>query len=125
VIITGSGFITGGTTVRFGSHAATDVVVLSDDRLSAVTPPGSGSVRVTVTDADGTGTSRGFYTYVLGETVTAPPGTTGTTGTSGTSGGGNLPFTGFDALELLAVGACLVGVGAWTSRMAGRGRRRR
>ena len=112
VIITGSGFDHGGTTVRFGSHVATDVVVLSDDELSVRTPPGTGSVHVVVTDADGSATSPGDYTYELGDTSSA-------------AGGGALPFTGMNALETIGVGCWLLAAGACASLFAGGVRRRR
>lgn len=47
VTITGAHFLPG-TTVRFGAHAAANVSVLSHTQIVATTPPGSGTVDVTV-----------------------------------------------------------------------------
>ncbi len=53
VTITGSGFAAGAT-VDFGTAAATGVTVQSPTSITAVSPPGSGTVDVTVTTAKGT-----------------------------------------------------------------------
>jgi len=53
VIITGSG-LTGTTAVKFGSTAATNVVVVSDSSITATSPAGTGTVHVTVTTPGGT-----------------------------------------------------------------------
>lgn len=53
VTVTGTNF-TGATAVSFGSAAATGVHVLSSTQLSAVAPPGSGTVDVRVTGPGGT-----------------------------------------------------------------------
>ena len=58
VVITGIGF-TGATAVAFGATPATSYTVVNDTTISAVVPTlGSGSVNVTVTNAEGT--SAGF-----------------------------------------------------------------
>jgi alpha-tubulin suppressor-like RCC1 family protein len=53
VTITGSN-LAGATSVSFGTNAATDVSVESASSISAVSPPGSGTVNVTVTTPGGT-----------------------------------------------------------------------
>ena len=53
VTITGTGFITG-SSVSFGANAATDLDVLSSTSITATSPAGSGTVDVTVSNANGT-----------------------------------------------------------------------
>lgn len=53
VTITGSGFARA-TLVRFGSVPAASFTVVSDEKITAVSPPGAGTVDVTVTAARGT-----------------------------------------------------------------------
>lgn len=53
VTINGAGF-TFATAVKFGSTPATSFVVNSDTKITAVAPAGSGTVDITVTNADGT-----------------------------------------------------------------------
>ncbi|MFS7873609.1 IPT/TIG domain-containing protein, partial [Streptomyces asiaticus] len=84
VTINGSGFI-GATVVRFGPNLATNVVVVSDTQITARTPPGSGTVKVTVTGPTGTSTQNVFFTY----TTVAAPVLTALSPTSGPTGGGN------------------------------------
>jgi hypothetical protein len=48
VIITGTGFIPGYTRVYFGSSAAAVATVDSGTQLTATSPPGSGTVDITV-----------------------------------------------------------------------------
>lgn len=64
VTITGADFAPGAT-VSFGSVAATDVVVVSDSKITAVAPPhAAGAVDVTVTNPDGgSGTLVNGFTY--------------------------------------------------------------
>ncbi|GHJ39550.1 S-layer family protein [Streptomyces sp. TS71-3] len=83
VTITGSGF-TGATAVRFGLSPATQVVVLSDTQITARTPAGGGSVKVTVTGPTGTSTQNVFYTYVA-----IAPILTSLSPASGPAAGGN------------------------------------
>lgn len=55
VTVTGSNFVTGNTTVKFGSVAATNVTVNTASSLTATTPAeGPGAVDVTVTTPNGT-----------------------------------------------------------------------
>ncbi|MEU8826471.1 IPT/TIG domain-containing protein, partial [Streptomyces sp. NPDC048636] len=84
VTITGTGF-PGATVVRFGSQLATNVVVVSNTQITAKTPPGTGSVKVTVTGPSGTSTQNVFYTY----TTVAAPVLTSLSPTSGPTAGGN------------------------------------
>jgi IPT/TIG domain len=58
----GTGF-TGATVVNFGSAPATNLQVISDTQLTAVSPAGTGRVNVTVTTPGGTSatsTTTGF-----------------------------------------------------------------
>lgn len=84
VTLTGSGF-TGATAVRFGPNLATDVVVVSAAQITARTPAGSGTVKVTVTGPTGTSTQNVFFTY----TTVAAPALTSLSPTSGPTTGGN------------------------------------
>jgi hypothetical protein len=62
VLIAGN-HLTGTTAVSFGTTAATNFTVLGDGAILAVSPPGAGTVQVTVTT--GAGTSNGAsYTYL-------------------------------------------------------------
>ena len=49
--------------VHFGDQDATDVQVLDDEHVQATTPPGTGTVDVTVTTAGGSSTLTAAYTY--------------------------------------------------------------
>ncbi len=85
VAITGSGFATGAT-VNFGAVAATDVTVLSGNRLTAVAPAGSaGSLDVTVTTAAGTSSATTTDLFAYGV-----PTVTGLTPSAGPSAGGTV-----------------------------------
>ena len=73
VTITGGGFLTGAT-VAFGSSGATSVDVVSSSEVTAVSPAGSGTVSVTVTNPSGpdrTATDFFGYTYVSAGAYTA------------------------------------------------------
>ena len=102
VYVNGSGF-TGATAVKFGSSNATGIVVYSDDSLSAVTPPGTGSVAISVTAPGGTGTSSGaLFTYEPAPTVTS------VSPSSGPVSGGNavvVDGTGFVAVTQVLFGS--------------------
>jgi hypothetical protein len=71
VYIGGTGF-TGATAVRFGSAAATGLTVNSDTQITVISPPGSGTVYVTVTTPGGTSedTDDSEYIYFPAPTVT-------------------------------------------------------
>lgn len=96
VTITGTGFASGAT-VRFGNASATAVTVLSSTQLTAITPAGSGTVDVRVTNPDGqVGQLNDAYTYIStpAPTLTSVSPNTGirTGGTSVTlTGSGFLP----------------------------------
>lgn len=62
VTITGSGF-TGATLVRFGPNG-TDFVLVSDTRITAKPPAGTGTVKATVTTPTGTSAQNVLFTYI-------------------------------------------------------------
>jgi subtilase family serine protease len=66
VTISGTNFVSGSTTVSFGTASATNVTVSSPNQLTAISPPESaGTVPVTVTTPGGTSatTSASQFTY--------------------------------------------------------------
>jgi hypothetical protein len=82
VTITGTNF-TGATSVKFGSTAATNVVVNSDTSITATSPPGTGTADVTVTTSQGTSPADpvDLFKYIRPPAITTtslPPGTIGT-----------------------------------------------
>jgi len=66
VIITGSQFMRKGTSVDFGSNAATTFTVLNSKTISATTPSGSGVVDVTVSDSKGTSSTSSADQFTYG-----------------------------------------------------------
>ncbi|MGW2253184.1 IPT/TIG domain-containing protein [Kitasatospora sp. NPDC001660] len=62
VLIVGHG-LAGATSVLFGATPATNFTVLGDGAILAVSPPGTGTVAVTVTTGAGTSTGAS-YTYL-------------------------------------------------------------
>lgn len=63
VVITGDSF-TGLTALTFGGTAATSFEVVDDETVNAVTPAhAAGAVNVVATDADGSDTAVGAFTY--------------------------------------------------------------
>ena len=79
VTITGTNFAAGAT-VKFGSTAATNVVVVSSTTITATTPAGSaGAVTVTVTANGQSGSLTNGFTYVVPPTVTSVAPTSGST----------------------------------------------
>ncbi len=87
VTIFGHGF-TGATAVHFGSAAAADVTVVSDSEVTAVSPPGSGQVSVTVTTPSGTTSPSSLATFTyLSVTGVAPA-------SGNVSGGGTVLISG-------------------------------
>ena len=64
VTLTGSGFTTA-TAVNFGSNATKDFTVNSDTQITAKSPPGNGTVTITVTTPAGTspGSAAAQFTY--------------------------------------------------------------
>ncbi|MEU0398151.1 IPT/TIG domain-containing protein [Streptomyces sp. NPDC006208] len=95
VTINGSGF-TGVTAVKFGSFSAS-FTVISTSQITATSPPGAGTVNVTVVAASGT--SNGIaYTYV------APPVISSLSpGRGPTSGGNTVTLTGSNLSAATAV----------------------
>ncbi|MEU7632873.1 IPT/TIG domain-containing protein, partial [Nocardia sp. NPDC049220] len=87
VVLTGTG-LTGATAVNFGTTPAASFTVDSPTQITAVAPPGTGTVSVTVTTAGGT--SNGLtYTYVA-----APALTTVVPNTGSVTGGTTVVLTG-------------------------------
>ncbi|HEY2093365.1 MAG TPA: IPT/TIG domain-containing protein [Thermoanaerobaculia bacterium] len=94
ITVAGSNFDAGGTTVKFGSVAATNVVVTSPTSLTATTPPGTAGVAsVAVTTAGGSGTLSSGFTYVPPPAIASFTPAQGPAGTSVTINGTN-----FDAI---------------------------
>ncbi len=93
--------VAGATAVRFGASEAASFTVLSKHTITAVTPPGEGSVALSVTTPYGTSASGPLFNYVRGksgqgapEEVTTPATPIVTpTGTITTSLGGVLGFS--------------------------------
>lgn len=80
ITITGSGFVSGVTTVKFGANTATSVTVNSPTSLVATAPSGNlGTVDVTVTTPGGTSatSSPGRYEYRLDVALSASIGDRG------------------------------------------------
>ena len=74
VTITGSGFVAGSTTVKFGTTTAASVVVTAtnNDILYAVTKPhAAGPVTISITTAGGMGTSSTTFTFLPVPTLTS------------------------------------------------------
>ncbi len=78
--IAGSGF-TGAKAVHFGTAAASSFTVVKDDLIEAVSPPGTGSVSVTVTTASSEAVTAGTFNYfdVTSISETSGPFSGGTT----------------------------------------------
>jgi large repetitive protein len=76
VVITGTGF-TGATNVSFGGTSAATYTVNSPTQITATTPAGTGDVTVSVTTANGTGTSSGTFGYVPAPSISGFTPTTG------------------------------------------------
>ena len=69
VAIVGTGF-TGATAVKFGTTAANSFMVNSESLITAVSPPGSDTVNVTVTTPQGTSPTSEGDRFSYGPTVT-------------------------------------------------------
>ncbi len=87
VTVTGSNFFSGAT-VNFGSNSVSAVFV-NGSTLTATSPPGIGTVAVTVTSSGGTSTTSAPFTY-----VSAPSVTSVTPNTGPPAGGTNVTITG-------------------------------
>ena len=68
--ITGTN-LTGATTVKFGASAATDVKAVNSTTVTATSPPGTGTVNVTVSTPYGTSCQHAHYTYLPVPAVSA------------------------------------------------------
>ncbi|MGP3947146.1 IPT/TIG domain-containing protein [Streptomyces sp. 7N604] len=104
VTITGFGF-TGATAVKFGTANAISFTVTGDNTITAVAPPGTGTVGITVITPAGVSNSVS-YTYV--PPAPAPPVLTALSPTSGPVGGGNpvsLTGSGFTGATSVTFGA--------------------
>ncbi|MFE2448283.1 IPT/TIG domain-containing protein [Streptomyces sp. NPDC059426] len=98
VTLSGSGF-TGATAVRFGSASASSFTVVSATQITAVAPPGSGTVQVTVTGPGGT--SNGLtYSYI---SAPVPALTSVSPGQGPVVGGNTVTLTGSDLTAVTAV----------------------
>jgi PKD repeat protein len=100
VTITGTN-LTGATGVTFGGTAATGVLVVDANTITATTPAhAAGAVNVVVTTPGGTATGTGVYTY-----VTPPPPTFGsiTPNSGSTLGGTFVTITGTNLIGTTAV----------------------
>ncbi|MFE2448284.1 IPT/TIG domain-containing protein, partial [Streptomyces sp. NPDC059426] len=96
VTLTGSNFIQP-SAVRFGPNLATSFTVVSATQITAVAPPGNGTVQITVTTQGGT--SNGVaYSYAGAPTLTGISPTTGPA-----SGGTVVTLTGTNLLAATAV----------------------
>lgn len=81
VFISGSG-LAGATSVKFGGSAA-NYTVNSDSQITAIAPPGTGAVTVTVVAPGGSSSAPTQYTYTAAVVIT------GLTPSTGPTGGGN------------------------------------
>ncbi|WP_169739988.1 IPT/TIG domain-containing protein [Actinospica robiniae] len=106
VSIIGTGF-TPESSVSFGSAAATSVTFLSPEQLTAIAPPGSGSVDVTVGNGPAVSATSSADQYYYG----SAPAISGLSTGSGPAGGGTTVtingsgFTGASAVSFGAVSA--------------------
>jgi hypothetical protein len=84
--VTVSGFnFSGATNVRFGTASAPSFTVNSTAKITAITPPGSGTVQVRVTTPEGTSTQSVTFTYI----TPVPPTLTSVSPDEGPTYGGN------------------------------------
>ena len=100
VTIYGSGF-TGATAVHFGSAAATAIQVVSDSEITALTPAGTGTVRVTVTTPSGTTAASSLAEFAYLSVASVAP------NTGNVSGDGTVLITGtgFSSAEQVYFGS--------------------
>ena len=89
VTITGTGF-TGATGVDFGTTAATGVTVVSATTITADSPPGTGTVDVTVLTPAGTSAASAADRFTYTAVAVAAPTVTGISPSSGPAAGGTL-----------------------------------
>lgn len=108
VIIQGKHFVFGETAVLFGEEPAKNVRVLSEERIRATSPQGSGTVHVRVTTDGGTSgiSSADEFTY----TLPPPPAVTSISPNEGPQNGGStvtITGTNFTAVISVAFGPYL------------------
>ncbi len=117
VTITGTGF-TGVTAVKFGTANAASYSVASETSIIAVSPPGTGAVNVTVTNAAGTSASSQADKFTYGATVSEVEPNAGPTagGTSVAITGTG--FTGVTAVKFGTANAASYTVSSETSIIA-------
>lgn len=101
VVITGSAF-SGATAVNFGANPAVTFNVDADTQITALTPPGTGSVNISVTTPDGS-TSVTLPTQFTYAVAPIPPQITGISPATGTPAGGT---------SVVITGAGFTGTGA-------------
>jgi hypothetical protein len=102
VSITGT-FFSAGATVMFGSTPATNVVVVSDTKITATVPAGVGSVQVTVTTGDGTSATNPSDVY----TYEPPPTVSSVKNSSGKASG---PIAGGTSVTITGTGFSITGL---------------
>ncbi|MGN9842946.1 IPT/TIG domain-containing protein [Nonomuraea sp. H19] len=90
VTIAGSGFA-GSSAARFGGVLAAGFVLVSNTKITAISPPGTGTVNVTVTGSSGSSTQIVPFTYV---NAPAPIIAALAPNTSQQAGGTNVTITG-------------------------------
>lgn len=119
VTVTGTDFFAPGTTVRFGSNAATNVIVTSPNQLTATAPSGCGTVDVTVTTPDGTSATsvadQFTYSSACGGDFSLSASPPSQTVTQGSGAGYTVTVTdsgGFTGSVTLSAGGLPTGVGA-------------
>ena len=102
VTITGAGF-TLASAVNFGATPAINVVIVSDTQLTATSPPGTGTVNITVVTPGGASrfSAADQFTYGAAPVVTgvSPDAGSITGGTTVTIAGTNLGISGFLTLD--------------------------
>ena len=96
VTVTGTGFVSGSTTVDFGSAAGSSVNVTGSTSLTVVVPSGTGTVSLTVSTTAGGSSAplANAYTY------NGPPTVTGVSPNNGPSGRGQLRHGGRHRVRL-------------------------
>ncbi|MUH52218.1 MAG: hypothetical protein F2789_13520, partial [Actinobacteria bacterium] len=129
VTITGTGFVSGATTVKFGANAATNVTFVSATSITATAPAGTaGAAQVTATTTNGTSTNAVSFTYVAAPTVTLLSPTSGPvaggtvvtiTGTGFVSGGTTVKFGAATSATVTFVSATSVTAVAPVALIAG------
>ena len=103
--------LAGATAVHFGTAAAKSFTVVSKHSITAVTPPGQGSVAVTVTTPFGTSAVNAVFKYVATKGSQGPPAeepTSGPGGGSTTTGSGTITTSLGNVLGFVSTSGCTV-----------------